>query len=150
MLDKEINVVRFTCLRFARQVLSPWEHPSLRIIFIREKNEGICIDDDARDRASCECVSPFAGETCEINLCDGIECKNGGTCAVEVIDEIRTPTCKCPDNTEGEQCNCQPGYASVGNICEETCALSPCKEMIQNFLRASPIKIRFDPASQDR
>ena len=45
---------------------------------------------------------------------------------------------------------CKTGYVKVDDVCEETCALNPCQEMIQNLLRADPIKMRLDPVSQDR
>ena len=128
-----------------------------------KKNGGTCFDDEGRERFSCECVSPFAGETCEINLCDGIECKNGGTCVAEAMDGIQTPSCNCPDNTEGEKCEdlfcgsgipCYNNGTCNGQTCqcsqengkakyhgenceiegEETCELNPCKKLIKIFI----------------
>ena len=133
---------------------------SNELILSGKKNGGTCFDDDSRDRFSCECVSPFGGETCEINLCDGIQCKNGGICMIEAIEGIRTPNCKCPDNTEGEKCEdlfcgsgtpCYNNGTCIGEKCqctqengkekfhgenceiegEETCKLNPCKELIK-------------------
>ena len=50
---------------------------------------------------------------CE-DMCEGINCGIGGSCF-------------------GGNCTCQTGYANVGNFCEETCALDPCKELIKTI-----------------
>ena len=47
-----------------------------------------------------------------IDMCDGINCGSGGDCLNGI-------------------CSCQTGYVNVENYCEETCALSPCKELIK-------------------
>ena len=64
------------------------------------KNNGSCFDIGGTQEFSCTCV----GIECQNNLCNGLDCQNGGNCVIKVINGIRTPTCDCPDNTGGETC----------------------------------------------
>ena len=78
------------------------------------KNGGSCFDNGGTDEFSCNCVDPFGGNECQTEICSGIDstvakdCRNGGTCVIEVIGGIRTPRCNCPPNTEGETCEISP------------------------------------------
>ena len=47
-----------------------------------------------------------------VDMCQGIDCGTGGKCL-------------------SGNCTCQTGYANVENVCKETCALGPCKELIK-------------------
>ena len=57
-------------------------------------------------------------------MCEGINCGLGGNC------------------TSGN-CTCEIGYANVDNYCEETCALSPCKELITRIRKVICIYFLF-------
>ena len=128
-------------------------------------NGGTCIITVIDDipTPKCECLINFGGPNCNLDLCSSIECGSGtcigGTCDCDegyfndgnvCMDMCEGINCGTGGNCLNGICSCQPGYATVGNICEETCALSPCQEMIQNLVRAVPIKMRFDPVSQDK
>ena len=93
------------------------------------KNGGTCFDNESTDKFSCNCKDLFVGDRCEINLCDDFECKNDGVCVVKAVEGIRTPTCDCPLNTEGETCEiifCGNGIPCYNDgICDdETCRCS--------------------------
>ena len=47
---------------------------------------------------TCICPKGYSGRTCEVRACDGVDCKNGGTC------EMPDGTCKCPDCFYGNYC----------------------------------------------
>ena len=68
------------------------------------KNGGTCFDDGGTQEFDCDCVGDWAGNECQTNLCDSIDCQNGGTCVIEIIDGIRTPTCDCPPKFGGKTC----------------------------------------------
>ena len=56
---------------------------------------GICIG------GNCQCDEGYANiENFCVDLCEGVDCGNGGTCS-------------------SGNCDCQVGYAKIGNTCEE-------------------------------
>ena len=69
------------------------------------KNGGTCFDNGGTDEFSCICVGSFVGNECQTNLCDSLDCKNGGTCEIEIVDGQRKPKCDCPPKTGGESCH---------------------------------------------
>ena len=93
-----------------------------------KKNGGTCFDDGGSTKFSCTCDQPFFGERCEINLCESIDCKNGGICVVNTGGSAKAE-CSCPDNTGGETCehlscdNDIPCY-NDGTCNGETCLCS--------------------------
>ena len=74
-------------------------------LLIKQKNEGICLDDEESSKFRCTCTQQFDGERCEDNLCDRYPCFNNGTCSVDLINDQKVPTCDCPENTDGQTCN---------------------------------------------
>ena len=56
------------------------------------RHGGVCGDSGR----SCECRAGFAGDSCEVVLCDHIACLNGGSCV--------GGACSCPDGFTGLYC----------------------------------------------
>ena len=92
-----------------------------------KKNGGACFDNGGIDKFTCNCAFPFAGESCEINQCDGVECFNGGTCVEDKSNGKIESKCDCPDNTTGDRCQttscgngipCYNGGTCAGEICQ--------------------------------
>jgi len=72
-------------------------------------NGGGCIE------GKCVCVSPFAGKTCEIDLCDSVVCNNGGYCD--------NGTCNCASGYEGFHCDSLVTTKFTGSFsCTQTCS----------------------------
>ena len=70
-----------------------------------KKNNGQCFDNNGQQKFSCNCVYPFAGERCEINICENVECLNGGQCIQDPnIKSVIAPMCDCPADFGGETC----------------------------------------------
>ena len=45
------------------------------------KNGGTCFDDEGNDKFSCDCITFFGGERCDmLATCDRNLCHNGGSC----------------------------------------------------------------------
>ena len=93
----------------------------LQYLFINEfesglQNGGTCFDNGGTQEFSCSCVGNFAGNECQIDLCDNIDCQNGGTCVIKVFDGIRTTSCDCPPNFGGK--TCIPISPCDGNPCQ--------------------------------
>ena len=38
---------------------------------------------------------------------------------------------------------CEKGYVKVDNVCKETCALFPCKELIKIYLKSNNFALHF-------
>ena len=78
----------------------------------RKKNGATCFDGNVigSTKFKCNCIFPFAGERCKINLCDAADCENGGTC-VQAPGGIVAAKCECPENTTGDKCQ----HLSCGN-----------------------------------
>ena len=72
---------------------------------------------------NCECNDGFEGNRCEIALCENMVCKNG--------------------SCDAGNCICNGGYIKIEDICEETCALDPCEELIQIYFYWIKQNIRF-------
>ena len=118
---------------------------------IKQKNGGMCFDDDGKRSFSCNCKPQYVGERCEDDRCDDDQCQNNGTCIVTVINDIPTPECECPVNYGGATCNldlcsgiecgsgtcfggnceCFTNYVNVDNTCKQTCSSSPCQAPIK-------------------
>ena len=116
-------------------------------LLIKQKNGGICSDDEGTSRFSCNCKPQYLGDQCEVDRCDFYQCQNNGTCIVALINDIPTPECECQGNYGGATCNldlcsgiecangtcirgtcqCNNNYVNIGNSCEPTCALADCK-----------------------
>ena len=88
------------------------------------KNNQSCFDDGGKFQ--CVCDFPFAGDRCERDLCEGFDCKNGGTC-VKVSGNSFAAECECPENTTGDKCEllscgsdipCYNGGTCNGEICQ--------------------------------
>ena len=113
---------------------------------IKQKNGGICSDDEGTRKFECTCTLQYLGERCEIDRCDFYQCQNNGTCIVTVINDIPTPECECQGNYGGATCNldlcsdiecgngtcvggncqCDEGYVNDENICLEICESINC------------------------
>ena len=98
-------------------------------IISKKKNDGACFDGEVpgTKKFTCNCAFPFAGERCEINLCDGKECLNGGACVEDKSDGATRSKCDCPDGTTGDRCQtiscgknipCHNGGTCNGEICQ--------------------------------
>ena len=92
---------------------------------IKQKNEGMCFDDEGSSKFSCDCKPQYLGEHCEIDRCDFYECQNNGTCIVNFINDIPTPECECPETHYGTICHllacsvpCYNGGICDGDYCE--------------------------------
>ena len=70
-----------------------------------------CLNDGNCTAGKCTCDTGYAGETCQVNLCDPNNCQNEGICVVDVIDGISAPVCDCIGNFGGENCE----FPSCGN-----------------------------------
>ena len=79
-------------------------------------NTEFCSDMNGSNEFNCNCYTGFEGKRCEISVCDSVICPNG--------------SCYAGD------CICDDGYVNIRNICEETCALNPCQELINVMLHA--------------
>ena len=92
----------------ANKIPNHWISPTLIFnafkILSDLNNGGTCFDNGGTQEFSCNCVGDWAGNECQTNLCASVDCQKGGSCVIEIIDGIRTPTCDCPPNTSGESC----------------------------------------------
>ena len=87
--------------------------------FIFESSKGliggivaaIVIYGDTVSDTECQIGHLKIGNVC-IDMCEGIDCGIGGSCL-------------------SGNCTCQTGFTDVENFCEETCALTPCQELIK-------------------
>ena len=131
---------------------------------IKQKNAGLCFDDDGTSKFSCNCTPQYLGERCEVDRCSFYECQNNGTCFIDVINGIPTPTCECPETHHGTICNllacdvpCYNDGICDGEICHcsqengiakyygESCGMPaacdgyPCQNggMCKSFIQAS-------------
>ena len=122
-------------------------------LLIKQKNEGICSDEEGSSKFKCICTPQYLGERCEIDRCSSNECQNGGKCVISVIDDIPTPECECTRNYAGPTCDldlclgvecgsgtcvggtcqCDTNYININNTCEKTCSLNPCQDRITIF-----------------
>ena len=84
-------------------------------------NTDYCYDSNGSSEFGCECNEGFSGRRCE-NKCP-LECQNNEICTLEIKKGIKQWKCKC-----------ETGYVKVANVCEETCVLNPCKELINNYV----------------
>ncbi len=74
------------------------------------QNGGTCID--GVNSYTCECLSGFEGDDCEINIddCHAEACQNGGNC----VDGVDSYTCECINGYEGENCENCTGLIATG------------------------------------
>ena len=88
-----------------------------------------CLNAGNCTAGKCNCDIEYTGETCQVNVCERIDCQNDGICMVNVIEGISAPTCQCrrgwSDQTKteiswfhGESCR-MPG--------PDLCYASPCQ-----------------------
>ena len=116
------------------------------LILIKQKNEGMCSDDEGSSKFSCDCKPQYLGERCEDDRCDIYQCQNNGTCIVTIINDNPTPECECPSNYGGATCNldlcsdidcgngtciggncqCDEDYVNDGNVCVDICEVINC------------------------
>ena len=89
-----------------------------------KKNGGTCIDNEGTSKFNCTCTPRFFDERCETDRCDFYECQNGGTCIVDLINNIPTPRCECPKTHHGATCHllacsvpCYNGGVCDGDSC---------------------------------
>ena len=52
---------------------------------------------------SCQCFESFSGPRCETNLCDNVQCLNGGYCKVDETEGFEL-TCDCKNGFIGDNC----------------------------------------------
>ena len=96
-----------------------------------ECGNGTCID------GNCQCDEGYVNdENICVEICESINCcdegfKNVGDICVDISCE--GVDCGTGADCLGGNCVCQTGYASVENVCEETCSLNPCKELIDSI-----------------
>ena len=115
---------------------------------IKQKNGGLCSDDEGTGKFTCTCTPQYLGERCEVDRCEFYQCQNNGTCIVTLINDIPTPGCECYGNYGGTICNldlcldiecgngtciggtcqCNTNYVNIDNKCEQTCELAMCQE----------------------
>ena len=95
------------------------------ILFVSaSKNEGICSDNDETRSFNCTCTPRYFGERCDTDRCDFYECQNGGTCIVDLVNDIPTPRCECLETHHGAICHLKACSAPCynDNICDgDTC-----------------------------
>ena len=111
------------------------------LFLIKQKNGGICFDDEGSSKFKCTCTPQYLGGRCEIDRCDFYPCQNNGTCIVALINDIPTPECNCHENYGGATCNldlctdiecgngtciagncqCDDDYINDGNVCVDIC-----------------------------
>lgn len=74
----------------------------------------------------CECNDGFSGTTCGINIneCEGIECRNGGTC----IDLVNNFICRCPRGYDGRLCQ-----NNIDDCLEANCNSGTCIDGLNSF-----------------
>ena len=84
----------------------------------------MCSDGDGSSKFSCTCNSQYLGERCENDRCDIYQCQNGGNCIVDLVNDIPTPRCECPETHYGATCHlltcnifCYHGGICDGDIC---------------------------------
>ena len=58
--------------------------------------------DQSRSEVECICPVVHEGENCERDLCEGLQCFNGGQCYLN--DQIRKVECVCPYPFHGKHC----------------------------------------------
>ena len=75
------------------------------------RNQNFCRYTD-RSRSEVECICPVVqeGENCERDLCEGLQCINGGQCYLN--DETRKAECICPYPFHGKNCVSSESYIS--------------------------------------
>ena len=91
---------------------------------IKDKNGGMCSDGEGSSKFSCTCNPQYLGERCENDRCDIYQCQNGGNCTVDLVNDIPTPRCECPETHYGATCHlltcnifCYHGGICDGDIC---------------------------------
>ena len=129
-----------------QQNLEIFSYLFINLFSFKQKNEGMCFDDEGSRKFSCTCTPRYFGERCEDDRCDIYQCQNNGTCIVTLINDIPTPACECTGNYGGATCNvdlcldiecgngtcivgncqCDEGYVNDGNICVEICNTINC------------------------
>ena len=84
------------------------------------KNDGLCFDENGTQDIYCRCLSIYSGPRCEINLCDAIECENGGICTLDQSESEDQLKCDCIDTFGGPRCElnlCDDKICLNGGIC---------------------------------
>lgn len=89
-------------------------------------NNGTCVP-GTYPNFTCNCPPKYTGSTCETDLCNNVNCQNGGTCVVV----NGTAICECRDNFSGDRCeNCD--LPNCKRCSTETKGL--CLECIDGFM----------------
>lgn len=80
--------------------------------------------------------------SCEKDTCDGLQCKNGGSCAEGF--------CRCPVGFEGTECETMAGTKFVGMfVGNYTCpATSPLKDTVTIWFEAEPNRMKLVQTSR--
>ena len=103
----------------------------------------MCLDVDCGSAGKCiagNCICDFgyAGETCNIKVCESYPCHNNGTCLVELIDDKSAPLCQCSHENKiakyhGENCEMPGSNFCGGSPCQNG---GSCTTIIQGEIQA--------------
>ena len=116
-------------------------------------NTESCSDVNGTQEFKCQCKGGLGGQRCEAAVCSSDYCNNNGLCQIKYDNEndIEQLQCECFDGFGGQRCEkdlcddvicqngfcdsgrciCNAGYINIDDICEETCDLNPCEELIE-------------------